>query len=150
MRLNRYIVTNCGKSGSTSIWSGGTLTSTEENSDLERLQEEVADLRRRLVDAPVQIHDLETELRETKKEVRHAIDRNQKLDEALEMTRQRVSDLREEIEQLSKPPSPYGTVVGINEDGSIDVQSSGKKMRVSVSPEVGADLGVGQVVLNRP
>ena len=70
------------------------MTSTEENSDLERLQEEVADLRRRLVDAPVQIHDLETELRETKKEVRQAIDRNQKLDEALEMTRQRVTDLR--------------------------------------------------------
>ncbi len=148
--LTVTFVTNCGKVRLNEyLGSGGPLTSTEENSDLERLQEEVADLRRRLVDAPVQIHDLETELRETKKEVRHAIDRNQKLDEALEMTRQRVSDLREEIEQLSKPPSPYGTVVGINEDGSIDVQSSGKKMRVSVSPEVGADLGVGQeVVLN--
>ena len=47
-----------------------------ENIEIERLQSEVADLRRRLVDAPLQQQDLEIELRETKKEVRKAINRN--------------------------------------------------------------------------
>ena len=120
-----------------------------ENIEIERLQSEVADLRRRLVDAPLQQQDLEIELRETKKEIRKAINRNEKLDKALEVTRQRVADLREEIDQLSKPPSPYGTVVGINDDGSVDILSASKKMRVNASPELISSLGIGQeVVLN--
>ena len=120
-----------------------------ENIEIERLQSEVADLRRRLVDAPLQQQDLEIELRETKKEVRKAINRNEKLDKALEVTRQRVADLREEIDQLSKPPSPYGIVVGINDDGSVDILSASKKMRVNASPELISSLGIGQeVVLN--
>jgi len=120
-----------------------------ESEEIERLQSEVSDLRRRLVDAPLQKQDLEMELRETKKEIRKAIDRNEKLDKALEVTRQRVVDLREEIDQLSKPPSPYGTVVGINDDGSIDILSASKKMRVNASPEIMGSLGIGQeVVLN--
>lgn len=120
-----------------------------ESVEIERLQSEVADLRRRLVDAPLQKQDLEIELRETKKEIRKAIDRNEKLDKALEVTRQRVADLREEIDQLSKPPSPYGTVVGINEDGSVDILSASKKMRVHAAPELISSLGIGQeVVLN--
>ncbi len=120
-----------------------------ESVEIERLQSEVADLRRRLVDAPLQKQDLEIELRETKKEIRNAIDRNEKLDKALEVTRQRVADLREEIDQLSKPPSPYGTVVGINDDGSVDILSASKKMRVHAAPELISSLGIGQeVVLN--
>ncbi len=120
-----------------------------ENIEIERLQSEVADLRRRLVDAPLQQQDLEIELRETKKEIRKAINRNEKLDKALEVTRQRVADLREEIDQLSKPPSPYGIVVGINDDGSVDILSASKKMRVNASPELISSLGIGQeVVLN--
>ena len=120
-----------------------------ESVEIERLQSEVADLRRRLVDAPLQKQDLEIELRETKKEIRKTIDRNEKLDKALEVTRQRVADLREEIDQLSKPPSPYGTVVGINDDGSVDILSASKKMRVHAAPELISSLGIGQeVVLN--
>ena len=120
-----------------------------ESVEIERLQSEVADLRRRLVDAPLQKQDLEIELRETKKEIRKAIDRNEKLDKALEVTRQRVADLREEIDQLSKPPSPYGTVVGVNDDGSVDILSASKKMRVHSAPELISSLGIGQeVVLN--
>jgi len=128
------------------------LTSKDVNGEsveIERLQSEVADLRRRLVDAPLQKQDLEIELRETKKEIRKAIDRNEKLDKALEVTRQRVADLREEIDQLSKPPSPYGTVVGVNDDGSVDILSASKKMRVHAAPELISSLGIGQeVVLN--
>ncbi|HJP16477.1 MAG TPA: proteasome ATPase [Acidimicrobiales bacterium] len=128
------------------------MTSKDENVEsveLERLQSELADLRRRLVDAPIQIHDLEIELREAKREIRQAIGQNEKLDNALEMARQRVTDLREEIDQLSKPPSPYGTVVGINDDESVDVLSASKKMRVTASPELVSSLHIGQeVVLN--
>ena len=34
------------------------------------------------------------------------------------------------------PPSAYGTFLGANDDGTVDVLSAGRKMRVSVHPEV--------------
>src|SRR5450756_1656956 len=58
--------------------------------------------------------------------------------------------LREEVEKLTQPPAAYGTFLGTNDDGSVDVFSGGRKMRVSLHPEIGlGDLQRGnEVVLN--
>ena len=56
---------------------------------------------------------------------------------------------RDEIENLSKPPSAYGTIVNLNDDGTIDVTSSGRKMRLNVLPSVLETLKIGdEVILN--
>ena len=113
------------------------------------LETEVEELRRRLVDAPRRLAEFEAELRDAKRELARAMARNQKLNTTLTSSRERIEALREEVDKLSQPPASYGTVVGRNEDGSADVQASGRKMRVSIHPNLIDDLEVGQeVVLN--
>ena len=82
--------------------------------DLER---EVAELRRRLIEAPRQLSLLESEVRDAGRELARANARNQKLNSTLETARERITVLREEVEKLSQPPSAYGTVVQVNDDG---------------------------------
>jgi len=120
--------------------------------DLERsvdLEREVAELRRRLVDAPRQLHRMESEVRDANRELARANARNQKLTSTIETARERITVLRDEVEKLSQPPSAYGTVLQVNDDGSADVHSGGRKMRVGVHPELTEGLQPGQeVVLN--
>ncbi|MEC8947180.1 MAG: proteasome ATPase [Actinomycetota bacterium] len=114
--------------------------------DLER---EVAELRRRLVETPRELHRLEAEVRDAKRELARANARNQKLTSTIETARERITTLRDEVEKLSQPPSAYGTVLQVNDDGSVDVYSGGRKMRVGVHPELVEGLQPGQeVVLN--
>ena len=58
--------------------------------------------------------------------------------------------MREEVEKLTAPPNPFGTVLRVNENGTVDVNSNGRKLRVNVEPTVEIKaLGIGQeVVLN--
>jgi len=117
--------------------------------DLELLEREVAELRRRLVDTPRQLHRLESEVRDCRRELARANARNQKLTSTIETARERITVLRDEVEKLSQPPSAYGTVLQVNDDGSADVHSGGRKMRVGVHPELTDGLQPGQeVVLN--
>lgn len=111
------------------------------------LEAEIEELRRRLVDAPRRLAEFEAELRDAKRELARAMARNQKLNTTLSSSRDRIELLREEIDKLSQPPASYGTVVGRNEDGSADVHASGRKMRVSIHPELVDDLKIGQEVL---
>ena len=73
--------------------------------------QEMAELRRRLVDTPRQISRLESEVRDANRELARANARNQKLNTTLESARERITVLRDEVEKLSQPPSAYGTVV---------------------------------------
>ena len=111
------------------------------------LEAEIEELRRRLVDAPRRLAEFEAELRDAKRELARAMARNQKLNTTLSSSRDRIELLREEVDKLSRPPASYGTVVGRNEDGSADVHASGRKMRVSIHPELVDDLKIGQEVL---
>jgi proteasome-associated ATPase len=112
------------------------------------LEEEVAILRRRLQDAPRRVRVLEERLLDTKNKLAQAAHQNQKLASALEETREQLAMLREEVEKLTAPPNPFGTILGINPDGTADVFTSNRKMRVNVEPslEIKA-LEVGQTVL---
>jgi len=111
--------------------------------------QEMAELRRRLVDTPRQISRLESEIRDANRELTRANGRNQKLNTTLETARERITVLRDEVEKLSQPPSAYGTVVQLNDDGTADVHSGGRKMRVAVHQEAAEGLHPGQeVVLN--
>src|SRR5687767_15401666 len=114
------------------------------------LEEEVVVLRRRLQDAPKRVRTLEERLLETKGQLAQALSQNEKLSATLREAREHIAALREEVEKLTMPPSGYGTYLGTNEDGSIDVFTAGRKMRVSLHPQIDStELHKGQeVVLN--
>jgi proteasome-associated ATPase len=56
--------------------------------------------------------------------------------------------LKEEIDRLAQPPSGYGVFLEAFEDGTVDIFTSGRKLRVAVSPEVTVEtLTHGQEVM---
>jgi len=114
------------------------------------LEAEVDGLRRKLSDAPKRVRTLEERLLETKGQLAQAVSQNEKLSYTLREAREHIATLREEVDKLTQPPSAYGVIVGRNEDGTADVLSGGRKMRVSVHPEIDLEeLARGsEVVLN--
>ena len=113
------------------------------------LEDEVTALRRRLQDSPKRVRTLEERLLETKGQLSKAISQNEKLTYTLREAREHISTLRDEVDKLTQPPSGYGTVLGANDDGTVDVHAGGRKMRVAVQPELADRLELGQeVVLN--
>lgn len=114
------------------------------------LEEEAALLRRRLSNAPRQVTILEEQLTESRSEVARALAQNEKLAAVLTAEREKIEALREEVEKLSQPPATFGVYLGTNEDGSIDVFTAGRKMRVALAPEIDAGkLRQGaEVILN--
>ena len=122
----------------------------ELQSQAKALEEEIVVLRRRLQDAPKRVRTLEERLLETKGQLAQAVSQNERLSATLREAREHIAALREEVEKLTMPPSAYGTFLSTNDDGTVDVFTAGRKMRVSVHPEVTLDsLERGQeVVLN--
>jgi proteasome-associated ATPase len=114
------------------------------------LEEEVGLLRRRLTNAPRQVQLLEEKLVETREALARATGQNEKLADALRDEKQRIESLAEEVEKLSQPPATFGVFVGSNDDGSVDVVTAGRKMRVMPAPDLDAEkLHSGaQVILN--
>ncbi|MCL1694181.1 MAG: proteasome ATPase [Actinomycetia bacterium] len=114
------------------------------------LDEEITVLRRRLQDAPRRVRLLEERLLESRGKIAQAAGQNEKLAAALEETREQLALLREEVEKLTAPPNPFGTILRRNEDGTVDVNTNGRKLRVNVEPTVEFKaLGIGQeVILN--
>ncbi|MEM7325061.1 MAG: proteasome ATPase [Actinomycetota bacterium] len=122
----------------------------ELQSQLQAMEEEVVTLRRRLQDAPKRVRTLEERLLDTKGQLAQAVSQNEKLTYTLREAREHIAALREEVDKLTQPPSAYGTLLGINDDGSADVFSSGRKMRVETHPaiEEGTLVRGAEVVLN--
>ena len=121
--------------------------------DLERLRRlvteleaEVASLRRRLHDAPKRVRMFEERLADTKGRLTQAVSQNERLTTMLRDAREHIGSLREEVEKLTQPPSGYGTVLGCNDDGTVDVRAGGRKMRVAVHPDLAEDLRAGEEV----
>jgi proteasome-associated ATPase len=103
------------------------------------LEDEVQTLRRRLQDAPKRVRTLEEKLLETKGQLQQAISQNERLTFTLREAREHIAALREEVDKLTQPPSAYGTFLGHNDDGTVDVFSGGRKMRVALHPEMTND-----------
>jgi proteasome-associated ATPase len=119
----------------------------ELQSQLKALEEEVVVLRRRLQDAPKRVRTLEEKVLETKGQLAQAVSQNERLSATLREAREHIGALREEVEKLTMPPAAYGTYLAANDDGTVDVFTAGRKMRVSVHPEIELDsLRRGQEV----
>jgi len=117
---------------------------------IDALTAEIDHLRVRLADAPKRMRTLEERLLETKGQLAQAVARNEKLSYTLREARDHIANLREEVDKLTQPPSAYGVIVGKNDDDTVDVLTSGRKMKVSTHPDIDLltlDIGA-EVVLN--
>ncbi|HEX3327899.1 MAG TPA: proteasome ATPase [Actinomycetota bacterium] len=100
------------------------------------LEDELGIARRQLEAAPRQIHNLEKRLAEAAGEMATTRDTNARLDGLLREAREQLATLREEVERLAKPPSSYGIFLHLYEDdGTADVFTNGRKLRVNLLPE---------------
>jgi proteasome-associated ATPase len=114
------------------------------------LEEEISALRRRLAESPRQTRLLEERLRENEAALANLTGQNERLASTLREARDQIVALKEEVDRLAQPPSGFGIFLAAAEDGTADVFTGGRKMRVSVSPGVDlANLRPGQeVILN--
>jgi proteasome-associated ATPase len=96
------------------------------------------------------IEMLEEKLLEARGQLAQTRSSNEKLTITIQQTRDQIASLREEVEKLTQPPAVYGTFIDFNDDGSVDIFASGRKMRVALHP--GLDPGQiqrgNEVVLN--
>src|SRR3954466_11732462 len=112
------------------------------------LESEVADLRRRLSDAPGHSRGLELRLADTQRSLSAVTAQNERLAQTLREARDQIMKLKEEVDRLAQPPAGFGTFIQRNEDDSVDVFTGGRKLRVNVSPGVELDsLVKGQEVM---
>ena len=122
----------------------------EDAATIRMLEDEIAVLRRRLQDAPRRVRLLEERLLDVRNQLAQASSQNEKLSAVLSETREQLALLRDEVEKLTAPPNPFGIVLQMNPDGTADIVSSGRKLRVAVEPTVDVkELERGQeVILN--
>jgi proteasome-associated ATPase len=112
------------------------------------LEAEVADLRRRLSDAPGSSRALDQRLLDTQRSLAAITSQNERLATTLREARDQIVTLKEEVDRLAQPPTGFGTFLKRNEDESVDVFTGGRKLRVNVSPSVDLDtLTKGQEVM---
>ncbi|WP_156250766.1 proteasome ATPase [Pseudactinotalea terrae] len=85
--------------------------------------------------------------RDAEKRVVDLSAKNERLVAALTAARTQLVELRAQLEEMTRPPGSYAVFVRAHQDRSIDVMSSGRKLRVGVSPSVEIDdLRPGQEV----
>ncbi|WP_242658571.1 proteasome ATPase [Klenkia brasiliensis] len=117
-------------------------------SQISYLEEEIGLLRRKVSDSPRQVRALEERVAEAEGRAAFLAERNDKLSETLRGARDQLVQLKEEIERLGQPPSGYGVFLGRFDDGTVDVFTGGRKLRVSVSPAVDVEgLQYGQELM---
>ncbi|HEY5882071.1 MAG TPA: proteasome ATPase [Nakamurella sp.] len=100
------------------------------------LNDEVAQLRRRLAITPTDTRPLERQLTESANRINALSERNEKLVVTLRDARAQLLQLKEEVDRLAQPPSGYGVFLTAGPDGTVEVFTGGRRMRLAVSPTV--------------
>jgi proteasome-associated ATPase len=123
--------------------------SSEDAAELEELRREAALLREQLEDAVGAQSGLRTarDVHQLEARIDSLTARNSKLMDTLKEARQQLLALREEVDRLGQPPSGYGVLLVAHEDDTVDVFTSGRKMRLTCSPNIDTkSLKQGQTV----
>src|SRR3954465_2741578 len=112
------------------------------------LEEEVSVLRRKLSDSPRTVRALEERLSEAHQSLAGAPGQNDRLVGTLREARDQIIALKEEVERLAQPSSGYGIFLSQHDDGTLDIFTGGRKLRVVVSPDIDSEaLRRGQEVM---
>ena len=126
-----------------------TPMSSEDAAELEELRREAAQLREQLEQAVGPNSGLRSarDVHQLEARIDSLAARNAKLMDTLKEARQQLLALREEVDRLGQPPSGYGVLLLAHEDDTVDVFTSGRKMRLTCSPNIEiSDLKQGQTV----
>nr|MBA3528839.1 proteasome ATPase [Propionibacteriaceae bacterium] len=100
------------------------------------LKEELDRLRDRVSSHPHDIAMLERRLADARQEARTMAANNGRLATTLREARDQIVSLKSEVDRLAQPPASFGVFLAATEDHTADIYTSGRKMRVSVSPDV--------------
>ncbi|MGW3654588.1 proteasome ATPase [Streptomyces sp. NPDC005151] len=112
------------------------------------LEQEIAVLRRKLADSPRHTRILEERIVELQTNLAGVSAQNERLANTLREARDQIVALKEEVDRLAQPPAGFGVFLQGNEDGTCDIFTGGRKLRVNVSPSVEIDdLRRGQEVM---
>jgi proteasome-associated ATPase len=114
------------------------------------LETETGRLRKKMEDMPKEFMVLENKLREANRQLVQAFNQNEKLVNTLYEAREQITSLKEEVDKLCAPPSTYGVYLSENEDGTVNILSQGRKVKVNLHPSIKApDIKPGQeLILN--
>jgi proteasome-associated ATPase len=94
------------------------------------------------------LRNLEDRLSHLQSSLASVTAQNERLVRTLKDAREQIVTLKAEVDRLAQPPSGYGTVLEPYDDGTVDVLTAGRKMRVAVSPSIGDEaLHPGQEVM---
>jgi len=95
-----------------------------------------------------QLHALEDRIAAIQADLAAATGQNQRLVSTLREAREQIVTLKAEVDRLAQPPSGFGVFLEAHADGTVDIITSGRKMRVALSPAIErGDLRRGQEVL---
>jgi len=112
------------------------------------LEQEIAVLRRKLADSPRHTRILEERIVELQTNLAGVSAQNERLANTLREARDQIVALKEEVDRLAQPPAGFGVFLVANEDGTADIFTGGRKLRVNVSPSVELEeLRRGQEVM---
>jgi proteasome-associated ATPase len=112
------------------------------------LEQEIAVLRRKLADSPRHTRILEERIVELQTNLAGVSAQNERLANTLREARDQIVALKEEVDRLAQPPAGFGVFLMANEDGTADIFTGGRKLRVNVSPSVElVELRRGQEVM---
>jgi proteasome-associated ATPase len=112
------------------------------------LEEEVGLLRRKLADSPRALRAVEERLAEAQSSLSQVTGQNDRLASTLRDARDQILALKEEVDRLAQPPSGFGTLLEAFDDGTADIFTAGRKLRVTLSPNIEPDqLRRGQEVM---
>lgn len=116
--------------------------------EVARLEQEIAVLRRKLADSPRHTRILEERIVELQTNLAGVSAQNERLAGTLREARDQIVALKEEVDRLAQPPAGFGAFLQANEDGTADIFTGGRKLRVNVSPSVELEeLRRGQEVM---
>ncbi len=114
-------------------------------------QTKLVEYEREIEKLTVEIGSLEHELRELRTYrplLDQAFKQNERITAALEEAKKHIEGLKKEVEKLTAPPSSYAIYCGPEKDGTVNVYLSGRKMKVSLHPDIAiSDLKKGQQVI---
>jgi proteasome-associated ATPase len=103
------------------------------------LEQEIAVLRRKLADSPRHTRILEERIVELQTNLAGVSAQNERFANTLREARDQIVALKEEVDRLAQPPAGFGVFLQANDDGTADIFTSGRKLRVNVSPSVELD-----------
>ena len=96
----------------------------------------------------LRIDRLQDEVTRARAEASRVSMQNERLAETLRDAREQIVSLRGEVERLAQPPASFGTLVSVGDDGTADITTGGRKLRVAVTPAVAdGDLQPGREVM---